>query len=346
MCPSKSLNYSPADRELLSFLSTLKKAELHAHLEGTVDLELLGMLARKNRVALDTPTSLSTSTGRTFVVPPPMSTTLSRSFAGSFSEFIRLYVKISSCIQSAEDLVLIARRYARSAADESVVHAELYVSATTLLALGLSEPELFAGLREAEAAARNEGGVELRWIFDIVRNSGEPGELVLEIAKRAREAGVRIAALGIAGLEDGFPASAFRSVFGRARDDGFRVLAHAGETAGAESVRDTLDALRPDRIGHGVRALEDTELVAELAARAIPIEVCPVSNVALGISPPGAHPVKQMLDVGLRVVLASDDPGIFGKTLDENYLAAARCGVSRDELEKIAADSLAIASAP
>ncbi|MFN8389840.1 MAG: adenosine deaminase [Bdellovibrionota bacterium] len=324
---------------MLDQFRELPKADLHVHLEGTVTPKTLQLLAKKNKVSLSEPTVLPGYPP----IPAPKPESTHGYFRGDFREFIRLYVKISSTIQSADDLLFVAESYLQSAIRENILAAEIYVTPSTLLSLGLSEDDLCRGLTAAESLAQSEYKMRLGWIFDIVRNSPAPGEQTVEVAERVRKGGANVIAVGLAGLEAGYPATPFRSSFELARKLGFRVYAHAGETAGAESIRETLECIAPDRIGHGIRVLDDPALLDEIKARNIPLEVCPWSNIALGVTSEAAHPLVRLVESGLPVVLASDDPGIFGKSLAENYFWAHTQGLSVDELRRVAARSLELA---
>jgi adenosine deaminase len=323
-------------RELLR---SLAKAELHVHLEGTVSPSTLTALARKNKVDLTAPTLLPPY-GQ---IPAPSRESLQGNFHADFFEFIRLYLKISSVIRSAEDLVFIADAYIASCSDENITAAEMYVTPTTLLSLGLPEAELAEGLKEVQQRARTLSGISIKWIFDMVRNGPHTGDETLDVALRLRQQGVNIIAIGLAGLEAGYPAAPFRDSFRRAHAEGFRIYAHAGETGGAESVRETLDAVSPSRLGHGIRILEDAALTEEVARRGITLEVCPWSNIKLGVCESDNHPLPQLLNAGLDIVLASDDPGIFAQSLTDNYLWAAGQGLSLSTLEKLARRSCELA---
>lgn len=318
-------------------LSKLPKAELHAHLEGTVSGETLRALAARHNVALDAPTVFPG-------FPPIPAPVLEFPFSGNFMQFIALYVKISSCLQTAEDLEFLAREYAASAAAEGIIAAELYVTPMTLISLGMPEPELVSGLLKAERAGKA-AGVSLSWIFDIVRNSPLPGEPTVEVATRVRECGVSVRSIGLGGLEAGHPAGRFREAFRTARDRGFQILAHAGETAGAESVWETLDTVSPTRIGHGIRAIDDPQLLEEIRRREITLEVSPWSNLLLQNATAEDHPLRRLLDAGVDVVLAADDPGIFGRNLVDNFAWAEDHGVPLRELEALAKRSVELAAA-
>lgn len=337
------MNDGDPSTELRSRLAALPKADLHIHLEGTVTPATLHELAGRNGIDLHSPVEWTNRDGSPLpTIPPPNPEWLRSPFEGSFPEFIRHYVKISSTIRTASDLELIAARYVAAALRDGVVHAEMYVTPTTLLLLGLPEEELIEGLLRGQAAAVSRG-LRLRFIFDIVRNARLPGGWTLEVAERGRSAGVDVCAIGLAGYELGNPASRYREDFARARQAGFRILCHAGETDGAHSIRDALDALEPERIGHGVRAIEDDALLEELCRLQIPLEVCPWSNIRLGVATADSHPLPELVRRGAAVVLCSDDPGIFGSTLTDEYLYAVSRGISEEALMQIAARSLELA---
>lgn len=312
-----------------SEIESLPKSELHVHLEGTVEYATLLELAEQNNVELEAPTFLN---GFSIAAPSPeqLLAYSCGGFTGSFYDFICLYLKISSCIRSADDLALIARRYAERAVIDGIIAAEIYVTPSTLLALGLPEDSLVQGLMlaERELALR---GIKPSWIFDIVRNSPLGGELTVDLATSFRERGVAVSTIGLAGLEAGHGAQRFESAFQIARERGFKIYAHAGETAGPESIWETLQFIKPERIGHGVTALQDKKLLAELKARDILIEVCPWSNIQLGVCST-EHPIAEMYESGLNLVVASDDPGIFAKGLVDNLLLCEDLGLKAENL--------------
>ena len=328
--------------ETRSALRALPKSDLHLHLEGTVSPETLHALARKNSVSLQSPVLLAG--GREIAAPDKKF--LEAPFrSGTFRDFIRLYVKISECLQSAEDLVQVAKAYGESAKQDGVRSAEIYVTPTTLTTLNLAKEELFQGLKESQKVLQNDFQLRVRWIFDIVRNSPLPGNVTLNFALQARAEGVDVASIGIAGLEAGYPALPFREVLQEAKSEGFQILIHAGETESSASIWDALKAGPPARIGHGISVLEDPDLVRELQERNIPLEICLASNLAISSHSPNetrtGHPLKDILDQGVPVVLASDDPGIFGKGLMDNFELASELGVSDEQLLRLAAEAKA-----
>ncbi len=303
----------------------LPKAELHLHLEGSMQPELALRLADRHGLAL--PGSEEGVEG------------LRRQYRfATFDEFVRLYLALSSCLTDAEDFTTLTVDLARGLAAQNVRYAEVTVTPMTHVARGVPGDELLAGLAEGRARAREEHGVELAWVFDIVRNLADQGEPTLELALRGREQGV--VGLGLSGPESlEWPLQPFEPLFARARGEGLHSLPHAGEHAGPESIWAVLRRLGAERLGHGVRCLEEPALVEYLVERRIPLEVCPSSNVSLGVSVDlEHHPLPRLLEAGLAVTLASDDPPLFSTTLTDEYLrCAARFSWTTERIRSIAA---------
>lgn len=312
-------------------LQKLRKADLHVHLEGSVSYETLRALASKNGVSLGAPTNF----GRHVISPPRGLASGPVSFS-SFLDFIGVYVKISECIKNADDVAFVAREYAKSCKEQNIVYSEIYFSPSTFRELGRPLEDLFDGLIAAQQIAMRDYQTRFRWIFDIVRNNASDGFDTLDLALTARRRGVDVVALGLGGYEKDFPARPFANVFVAARAEGFITLAHAGETAGPESIRETIDLLRPTRIGHGITIVQDAELLRRCADSDVIFEVCPWSNILLGLGNRESHPLPQMFAAGIKVVLGADDPGIFQKTLTDNYVLANELGLDLNVLSKIA----------
>jgi aminodeoxyfutalosine deaminase len=303
----------------------LPKAELHLHLEGSIQPELALKLAARHGISL--PGSAEGVEG------------LRRHYRfTTFDDFLQLYLAISSCLADAEDFTTIAVDLARGLAEQNVRYAEVTVTPMTHVARGVPADELLAGLAEGRARARQEHAVELAWVFDIIRTQPDRAEPTLELALRSREHGV--VGLGLAGPESlEWPLQPFAPFFTKARENGLHSLPHAGEHAGPESIWGALRWLGAERLGHGVRCLEDASLVQYLAEKRIPLEVCPSSNVALGVCADlGQHPLPRLLASGLAVTLASDDPPLFSTTLTDEYLrCAARFSWSSEQILSLAA---------
>jgi adenosine deaminase len=256
----------------------------------------------------------------------------------SFNDFLLLYLAISSCLTEVEDFSAITVDLARGLAAQNVRYAEVTFTPMTHVARGVPGDVLLAGLAEGRARARAEHGVELVWVFDIVRNLLDQAAPTLELALRGRGQGV--VGLGLAGPESlEWPVQPLVPLFARARAEGLHSLPHAGEHAGPESIWNALRLLGAERLGHGVRCLEDPALVQYLVEKRIPLEVCPSSNVALGVcSNLDQHPLPRLLAAGLAVTLASDDPPLFSTTLTDEYLRCAdRFSWSAEQVLSIAA---------
>jgi adenosine deaminase len=287
------------------------KVELHVHLEGSIQPRTLLELAQRNNVSL----------------PADDVEGLRRWYQFTdFGHFIEIYLAISSCICTPEDIELIGREFLRNQAAQNIRYSEVTYTPYTHFSTNRRIPfdEQFDALTRARDWAARELGVTCGWVFDIARNVRpiEHGLMVAEWAISGKEQGV--VGFGLGGPEAGNPPELFEEAFAVARASGLTAVPHAGEVAGAESVRGAIDVLEAVRIGHGVRCLEDPQLVATLRERQIPLEVCPTSNVCLGVASSIAdHPLPRLLEEGLYVTINSDDPPMFNTTLTGEYLAVA-----------------------
>lgn len=310
---------------LESYIRALPKVELHVHLEGSIRPSTLLALARRH--AVDLPASTLDELREFYRFT-------------DFAHFIRVYSVIINCLRTPDDFALIAEEFGAEMAAQRIRYAEVTWSPITHTArTGYSFADLLAGVNRGRALARVRYGVEMRWITDVVRNLHgrvENGEQTVEMAIAGRDSGV--VALGLGGMETGFPPELFEAAFDRALAHGLHSVPHAGEAAGPESVWGALRSLKAERIGHGVRAIEDPALVAHLRDRQIPLEVCPTSNVCTKVVPSiAAHPIRQLWDAGVYITVNSDDPPMFGTTLTDEYLVLARdLGFSIDEIERLA----------
>ncbi|RYG46674.1 adenosine deaminase [bacterium] len=285
----------------------MPKVELHVHLEGSIRPETVLELARRNGVSLPANTVDGLREWYTF---------------RDFPHFVEVYVAVSKCIRTADDLELIAREFLKGQAEQNILHSEVTYTASTIEKYaGIPWADQRDALRRAVAFGEEELNVSCRFILDIVRqDSAERGE---EIARWALDAPDLVVALGLSGEERLGKAEDHGSAIRKAKEGGLAFVPHAGETVGPESIRDCLP-FGPARIGHGVRAVEDGKLVAELRDRGIPLEVCPTSNVRLGVfSSLEEHPFPRLLDEACVVTINSDDPPMFGTTLSEEFLRCA-----------------------
>jgi adenosine deaminase len=302
------------DEQLKRYLRDVPKAELHVHLEGSIQPETLLALAGRNGVEL----------------PVRSVDEMQQWFKyRDFNHFIQIYFAISSCLKTGDDYELIAYEFGASMARQHIRYAEVTFSPSThAFALGVPFETYFAGLTRGRMRAQADFGVEMRWIFDIVRNiedesrNSRLADYTTSVAIEGKYDGV--VALGLGGAEVGYPPERFERWFERARGAGLHCIPHAGETAGPASVWGALKALGAERLGHGVRSIEDPTLVSYLAEQRIPLEVCPTSEIRLGVYASLAdHPLPHLYAAGIPITINSDDPPLFNTTLnDEAQLLA------------------------
>lgn len=304
------------------FIRAMPKVELHVHLEGSVQPATLLRLARRHQIALPADSVEGIRRWYTFV---------------DFPHFVEVYLKVSECIRTSDDIELITREFLQGQAAQHIRYSEVtYTPYTHYWQKGLAFEDQLAAINRARAWAEGELGVTMALVIDIARGvTLEAGLLTAEWTIEGRGDGV--VALGLGGPEAGHPPEMYREAFARARAAGLPCVPHAGETVGPESIWGALRVAHAVRIGHGVRCLEDPALVDELRERQIPLEVCPTSNVCLGVAPSlAAHPLPRLLDEGLYVTLNSDDPPMFNTTLTDEYLkAAATFGLDVDDIEEL-----------
>jgi len=294
---------------LESFIRAMPKVELHVHLEGSIRPETLLDLAERNSVDLPVRSIAELHDWYAF---------------RDFDHFVEVYLAAAACIRTPADVERIALDFLEGQAAQNVLHSEVtYTASTQRMLGGIPLDDQLAAINRARAAAEREHGVTMSLTIDYPRHL-DPDEFVGVARWAVDRMSDGITALGLGGPEVGFPPGLFRAAFEVAREAGLPSVPHAGETEGPESIRGALRHLNAVRIGHGVRCLEDPELVAELRDRQIPLEVCPTSNVCLKVAPSFAeHPLPRLLDAGLYVTLNSDDPPMFGTTLTDEYLKTA-----------------------
>jgi aminodeoxyfutalosine deaminase len=312
---------------LITFIHAMPKVELHVHLEGTVQPDTLFDLARKNGVTLPVSSVKDLRAWYTF---------------RNFDHFVEIFVAISKCLQTADDFARVTYEYGRSMAQQNIRYAEVTWSPMTHVKAGLPWLELLAGIIAGRDRARSEWGVEMRWIPDIVRDDPETAATVVGWLTSPEAQAGGVVALGLGGIEAGYPPEPFEAAFRQARAKGLHSNPHAGETVGPDSVWGALRALSAERIGHGVRAIEDPDLIAYLVKHQIPLEVNPTSNICLGVYPSYAdHPLRQLIEAGIYVTINSDDPALFNTTLNDEYLHAVQdCGLSLGQLQKTALNAV------
>lgn len=312
---------------LADFVRRMPKVELHVHLEGCMGPETLLALARRHRVELPAGDEAGLREWFRF---------------RDFEHFVEVYLACSACLREPEDFHRLALDFLAEQARQQVAYSEVHFTISTHQANG-GDPEAIAqALAEAAAEGERRSGSRLAWIPDVVRNAPpERADWTVEWALANRRRGV--VALGLGGIEEGYPPGLFRQHFEAVAREGLHRVAHAGEHGGPDSVRAALAELGVERIGHGVRSVEDPALVAELRRRGTPLEICPSSNLCLGVAPDlPSHPFHRLYRAGTAVTVNSDDPPLFDTTLTDEYLRLATTfGYTPEELAAFALSALA-----
>jgi adenosine deaminase len=299
------MNDLPRDR-LHALLRQMPKAELHMHVEGSLEPELIFKLARRNGVAL----------------PHASVEALRAAYAfTSLQSFLDIYYAGASVLRKQEDFFEMAWAYFERAAADNVVHAEIFFDPQTHTERGVGMEAVIVGLAHACRRAHAELGISASLILCFLRHLSEDAAMAtLEQALPYRD---QFIGVGLDSSERGHPPEKFDRVFARSRELGLHVVAHAGEEGPPAYIWSALDVLKAERIDHGVRCLEDPALVRRLAAERVPLTVCPLSNVKLRVFDTMAgHNLPALLDAGLCVTLNSDDPAYFGGYLNDNFVAA------------------------
>lgn len=298
----------------------IPKAELHVHIEGTAPPALIRRLAARNKV--DLPTNLLTTNGEFHWT--------------DFDHFLATYDAAAGVIRTPEDYRDIVYEYLVTCAETGVIYVELTASPDHAASVGISDADHVTAIAQGIDDARAETGIEARILMICVRQYGP--EQAAAVAKRVVDHWhPYVTGFGMAGDEARFPASQFKDAFAIAADADLGTTVHAGEWAGPQSVREALSLPGVTRIGHGVRAIEDPQLVTEIIERSIVLECCPTSNVVLGVYPSlDAHPFGQLRAAGVKVTLNSDDPPYWGTTIADEYeIAASVFDLTPEDLHEI-----------
>jgi adenosine deaminase len=307
-----------------ALIDGLPKAELHLHIEGSLEPELMFALAKRNRVALPYPTVASLKAAYDF---------------SDLQSFLNIYYAGASVLATERDFFDMTWAYLERAQTDSVRHVEIFFDPQTHTARGVPFRIAIEGIHAALSEGARKLGISAFLIMCFLRHlSEEDAFATVEEALPYRD---RIVGVGLDSSERGHPPSKFARVFARCRELGWRAVAHAGEEGPPAYITEALDLLRAERIDHGVRCLEDPAVVARLAAEQIPLTVCPLSNVKLRVFPSlEQHNLRQLMAAGLRVTVNSDDPAYFGGYVNENYRAVQRAlGLSREDLRRLARNS-------
>ena len=312
-----------------AFVRSLPKAELHVHLEGAI--EPVTLLEIQHSHGLKDATQVATE---------------KLYQCSDFGSFLISFKDITAHLRAPADYELITYRLMERLKAENVLHAEVYISVGVCLYRKQDFAAIFEGLERGRAQGVRDFGVSLLWIFDAVRHFGSAeAQRVAELAVQYRDRNV--VGFGIGGDEQRAGPELFREVYGYCANNGLRLTAHAGETAGPESIWGALN-LRAERIGHALTASQDPDLIQELSQRQVPVEICVTSNVKTGVCPTiSEHPVKRYFDEGLMVTLNTDDPAIFRTSLSREYqLVQENFGFSDEHLRELARNSFEAAFLP
>jgi aminodeoxyfutalosine deaminase len=307
---------------VFDFVSVLPKAELHVHLVGSASADTVLELARRHP-----------DQG----VPTDKDALVAFYEFTDFAHFIEVYVKVTRLVTTGADITALVTGLAADLARNAVRYAEVTVTPVAHLLMGLAPEELAEALSAGRTLARERHGVELAWVFDIAGSLGyDHGIATAEWVLRHRPVGT--VGFGLGGHEVGVPRDLYRDPFVMARDGGLHLVPHAGETTGPETIWSALRDLHAERIGHGTSAVADPELLAHLAGEGIPVEVCPSSNIRTrSVRSLAEHPLPRLLDAGVAVTLATDDPGMFHTNLNREYLLChEHFGLGRSELADLA----------
>jgi adenosine deaminase len=306
------------------FIEGLPKAELHLHIEGTLEPEMMFELARRNNIELPYPSVEALRAAYDF---------------GNLQDFLDLYYRGTDVLRERRDFYDLTWAYMEKAKSQTVLHAEIFFDPQAHTRRGVRFSAVIEGIDEALRDAKSRLGLSSKLILCFLRDLDvEDAMQTLDEALAYKD---RIVAVGLDSAELGNPPAKFTEAFARAREEGFLTVAHAGEEGPAEYVREAIDALHVSRIDHGNHSLDDDALVERLVQARIPLTMCPLSNLRLRVVDDlSNHPLRRMLKRGLLVTVNSDDPAYFGGYVNENYAAIRKAvELTREELVTLARNS-------
>ncbi len=310
--------------ELVNRLRAMPKAEIHIHIEGATDAEIFYHMAQRNQVELSADSLEEWKSFFEF---------------RDFPHFIQVYTAAVQCLQTPEDYALMIERFYKRQAEENIRYTEAFLSAS-FLTQKFEAQEILDAIAAGRRAGEANHHCQVNLIPDIAREIPDSQHRVLEFVIKGKERGLFIG-LGVGGLEIGYPPELFTETYAEAHRQGLRIVAHAGEAAGAESIWGAVNTLKAERIGHGIRCLDDPNLVEILRQRQIPLEVSPQSNYCLGIiAQDQPHPIRKMVNARLFCTVNSDDPAMFSTSLTSEYLTLAEQGFSWEELWQLNLNTL------
>jgi len=318
---------------LESFVAGLPKAELHVHHVGSASPRIVASLAARHE--------------GTSPVPADPSLLGSYFTFTDFAHFVEIYLSVVDLIRDATDVHVLTYGIAEELAAQNVRYVELTCTPYSSVKRGIPAEAFCEAIEDARVAAERDLGLVMRWCFDIPGEAGLPSaEETLRVALECQPEG--LVSFGLGGPEIGVPRPQFKPYFDAARAAGLHCVPHAGETSGPRTVWDALLTLGAERIGHGISAAQDPELMQHLADYAIPLEVCPTSNVRTrAVASLEEHPLATLVSAGVQVSINSDDPPMFGTTLNNEYLVAATLlGLREDGVAELARNAVRHSFAP
>lgn len=306
------------------FVKGIPKAELHLHIEGTFEPELMFAISGRKNIKLKYKSVEEIKEAYAF---------------GSLQDFLDIYYESAGILTEEEDFYELTWSYLEKAVSQNVLHSEIFFDPQTHTGRGIKFSTVVNGIHKALADADKKLGISTGLIMCFLRDLDEPA--AMKTLKEALSYGDRIIAVGLDSAEIGNPPSKFREVFDMAREAGFLTVAHGGEEGPAAYVWEALELLKVSRIDHGNHCLDDAKLAEELVRRKIPLTVCPLSNLRLKVvDRMERHPLRKMMERGLMVTINSDDPAYFGGYINENYLAVTRAlNLTKDDIYTLAKNS-------
>src|ERR1035437_3057489 len=308
-----------------NFINGIPKAELHLHIEGTFEPELMFKIAKRNNIKIKYESVEELKNAYSF---------------SNLQDFLNIYYEGAKVLVTNEDFYDLTKAYLDKIHSQNVLHCEIFFDPQTHTSRGISFGTIVTGIYKALTEAKEEKCISSNLIMCFLR------DLDLDSAMKTLEDAIPfkdwIMGVGLDSVEVGNPPSKFKDIFDLARSKGFITVAHAGEEGPAEYIREALDLLKVSRIDHGNNSLHDESLVEELVRLKIPLTICPLSNHKLRVvNKLGDHPLKRMMEMGLEVTVNSDDPAYFGRYINENYTAIAKAlNLSKEDIYRIAKNSI------
>ncbi|ENX63290.1 MULTISPECIES: adenosine deaminase [Acinetobacter] len=308
----------------IELIRALPKAELHVHIEGTFEPELMFAIAQRNQIQIPYQSVEEVKQAYNF---------------HNLQSFLDIYYAGANVLVHEQDFYDLAWAYFEKCAEDRVVHTEMFFDPQTHTERGVEFATVLAGLKRACVDAQAKLGISSQLIMCFLRHLSE--EKAFETLEQALPFKDDIIAIGLDSSEVGHPPAKFERVFAKAREAGFLIVAHAGEEGPPEYIWEALDLLKVNRIDHGVRSEEDERLMARLIAEKMPLTVCPLSNLKLCVvKDMGEHNIRRLLQQGVHVTVNSDDPSYFGGYMNDNFVAIQQAlDLSNDELKQLAINS-------